>query len=128
METEIAQLQADRANGETTKADEGDRVGLGSTALDKDLYGSDMSNFTTEIQDAVDDDEGPGGQGNHPATRASINADRKLLDQGTDADTGEDPFAAYRDAVRSIEWGRGERKPVHTLCELPKRLQDSATP
>jgi splicing factor 3B subunit 1 len=48
------------------------------------------------VDEIEDDDEGPAA--NHPATRAQINADKSLLEMGTDADTGADPFAAYRES------------------------------
>ena len=97
MDDEIAQLQKARQDGSVAKEGEGDRVALTANSLDKEVYGSDMTQFTSEIQDDVGSDDEAPGVGNHPATkRASINADRSILDQGTDADAGDD-MAAFRE-------------------------------
>ncbi len=78
---------------------EDERIGLMSKgAFDSDIYGGANAAYSTFVQDdPVDEDDAPAA--NHPSTRASINADRGILDQGTDADNGEDPFAAYRSEV-----------------------------
>eukprot|EP00617_Octactis_speculum_P010595 CAMPEP_0185775084 /NCGR_PEP_ID=MMETSP1174-20130828/81156_1 /TAXON_ID=35687 /ORGANISM="Dictyocha speculum, Strain CCMP1381" /LENGTH=1383 /DNA_ID=CAMNT_0028462555 /DNA_START=24 /DNA_END=4175 /DNA_ORIENTATION=+ len=100
METQIRELQQSRAAGEAgqeedNEAEPGERVGLTSKgAFDSDLYGADKP-FHTEIEDIAPDADDEAG--NHPATRASINASKGLLEQGTDADTGIDPFAAYKE-------------------------------
>ena len=102
IDDEIKALQAKRAAGEFDEVAEGERIGLMSKgAFDSDIYGGGGDGaFAATVQDEMDeDDEGPAA--NHPSTRASINADRSILDAGTDADTGEDPFAAYREGVSS---------------------------
>jgi splicing factor 3B subunit 1 len=98
IEQEIKRLQENRAagGGDDDVVEEGDRIGLMSKGgFDSEIYGNQTSAFSTEVMDdeMVDDDAGA----NHPSTRASINADRRILDQGTDADSGADPFAAYRE-------------------------------
>jgi hypothetical protein len=80
------------------EVEEGDRIGLMSKgAFDSDIYGGGNGGFVGVVQDVGmdDDDEVP----NHPSTRASINADKKILEQGTDNDSGIDPFATYREEV-----------------------------
>jgi len=90
-----------QANGETAgeTVAEGDRIGLMSKgAFDSDIYGAgQQGGFASEVQEFTEEDDAP--TANHPSTRASINADRSILDAGTDADSGVDPFAAYRSEV-----------------------------
>lgn len=83
------------------EVEEGDRIGLMSKgAFDSDIYGGGGSGFAGEVQEVGMDDDDEEPTANHPSTRASINADKKILEQGTDADTGADPFASYREEVR----------------------------
>jgi splicing factor 3B subunit 1 len=100
VEDEIKALQAKRAQGdEAPAADE--RIGLLSKGgFDSDIYGGGIGargDLAGEVVEEMEDDDA-GPTANHPATRAQINADRSLLEMGTDADTGADPFAAYRDS------------------------------
>lgn len=95
VEDEIQELQANRATGDDEVPAEGDRISLMSKGgFDSEIYGdAGKSTLLQEVQDDFMDEE---DGANHPATRASINADRSLLNEGTDADNGVDPFVAHR--------------------------------
>ena len=91
-----------QANGETEEVGEDERIGLNSKGgFDSEIYGAGgpSGGFAAEVQEVVDDDD-ESSTNLHPSTRASINASKSILDQGTDEDNGVDPFAAYRDEVR----------------------------
>lgn len=95
----ISNILFQQAKGENDEVEEGDRISLMSKGtFDSDIYGGSAGGgFSGVVQEVgmEDDEEEP----NHPSTRASINADKKVLEQGTDADSGVDPFATYREEV-----------------------------